>query len=103
MSDWKPIETAPYNELVDLWCIPQDIDFAEWSEGGTPVGEIISRRHKHEKYGWFGNQSDDFVPQADAPDVVPVAWRPSIPNCPVALIEASIRSRKPTPITEGEK
>lgn len=93
---WHPIETVPYGKLVDLWCIPQDIEFAEWSEGGTPVGEIISRRHKHENYGWFGNQSDDFVPQAGGPDIVPVAWRPATPNCPVDLIAAAIRNRTVT-------
>lgn len=71
---WQPIETAPFDTLVDLWCIQSYEREATW-----PVrGSLVDGRHKTKEYGWFGNQSKDGVPQGDAPDLVPVAWRPAI-------------------------
>jgi hypothetical protein len=77
---WQPIETAPFDKLVDLWCIQGYEREATW-----PVrGSLVGGRHKTKDYGWFGNQSKDGVPQKDAPDLVPVAWRPV--NVPTDLV-----------------
>jgi hypothetical protein len=73
-TEWQPIETAPFDTLVDLWCIQGYEREATW-----PVrGSLVGGRHKTKQYGWFGNQSNEGVPQGDAPDLVPVAWRSAI-------------------------
>lgn len=85
LSDWQPISTCPFRETVDLWCVYGGEEFAQY-DGGAPIGRLISARNKSEEYGFFGNQSNDGVPQRDAPDLVPVAWRKAVPFCPPSII-----------------
>lgn len=86
MSEWQPIESCPDKELVDLWCIYGDEDMATYPTG-VVIGRLVSRRFKSKQYGWFGNQSDAGIPQRDGPDLVPVAWRPAVPDCPVEIVK----------------
>lgn len=90
--DWRAIETAPLNKAVDLWCVEQDAP-ATWGNG-HPAGEIVRNRHKSEKYGWFGNQSDEGVPRGHKPDLLPVAWRLATPRPPLEMVEAFVSSRR---------
>lgn len=91
MTEWNPINTAPLNKIVDVWCIE---DGSPASCGNNiPSGKIIHNRHKSEKYGWFGNQSNDGVPRGHMPDMIPVAWRHRSPDAPIAIIEAFIAAR----------
>ena len=91
-ADWQPIETAPFGRPVDVWCLYGDETEAQWESGST-VGHLLPRRSRHTEYGWFGNQSPAGIPQKDAPDLVPVAWRPRVPDCPAGIVEAAIRAR----------
>lgn len=96
--DWQPIDTVPYRELVDLWCIYGDEELATYPSG-VVTGYLQPRRFKSEEYGWFGNQSPDGIPQRDGPDLIPVAWRLSIPDCPVEIVQGFIDKRPPQPST----
>ena len=91
-ADWQPIETAPFGRPVDVWCLYGDETEAQWESGST-VGHLLPRRSRHTEYGWFGNQSPAGIPQRDAPDLIPVAWRPRVPDCPAEIVEAAIRAR----------
>jgi hypothetical protein len=82
---WQSIETAPINATVDVWCVYGAEEFAQ-HDGGASVGRLVTRLHKSPKYGWFGNQSNEGIPQGDAYDLVPVAWRVSATDCPAKLI-----------------
>ena len=84
-KEWQPISTCPIREPVDLWCVYGGEDYAQY-EGGASIGQLISDRFKTVEYGFFGNQSNDGVPRRDGADLVPVAWRPAVPQCPAELI-----------------
>lgn len=104
-TGWQPIETAPLNKTVDLWCIEQDSP-ATWGSG-RPAGQIVRGRHKSEKYGWFGNQGNDGVPRHDGLDLVPVAWIEPTPDIPLAMVEqflaaAPLPTQEPKPGGEPE-
>jgi hypothetical protein len=88
-AEWQPISTCPYRDPVDLWCVYGGEEFAQF-EGGASIGRKVSDRFKTQEYGFFGNQSNDGVPQRDGPDLVPVAWRRAIPQCPAALIAEAL-------------
>lgn len=91
LREWQPIETAPFNRSVDLWCTYPDAP-ATWGNG-LPSGVIVYGRHKTEEYGWFGNQSKDGVPTGDGPDLIPVAWREPSPRIPIEMMEAFLEAR----------
>lgn len=84
-NEWKPISTCPMQEPVDLWCVYGGEEFARF-DGGASIGRLVSSRFKHPEYGFLGNQSNDGVPRRDGPDLVPVAWRKAVPDCPAELI-----------------
>lgn len=86
---WNPISTCPIREPVDLWCVYGGEEFAQY-EGGASIGKLVPNRIKTKEYGFFGNQSNDGVPQRDAPDLVPVAWRKAVPSCPATLIAEAL-------------
>lgn len=86
---WNPISTCPIREPVDLWCVYGGEEFAQY-EGGASIGKLVPNRIKTMEYGFFGNQSDNGVPQRDAPDLVPVAWRKAVPSCPATLIAEAL-------------
>lgn len=92
MLEWQPIETVPLDTIVDLWCTYAGAP-ASWGNG-RPTGEIVHNRHKSKKYGWFGNQSDDGVPNGDGTDLLPVAWRWPTPDVPLELMERYIAARR---------
>lgn len=83
--EWQPITTCPYREAVDLWCVYGGEEYAQY-EGGASIGRMVSDRYRTQEYGFFGNQSNDGVPRAGEADLVPVAWRPAVPQCPAKLI-----------------
>lgn len=85
MREWNPIGTCPLQESVDLWCVYGGEEYAQY-EGGTSIGKLVPNRFKTEEYGFFGNQSNNGIPQGNAPDLVPVAWRKAVPQCPATLI-----------------
>lgn len=89
--EWHPIETAPLNTIVDLWCTYADAP-ASWGND-RPAGQIVHNRHKSKEYGWFGNYSSDGIPQANGPDLVPVAWRWPTPEIPLEMMERFIAAR----------
>jgi hypothetical protein len=82
---WRRIDTAPLNTLVDLWCVEGYEEVASYSTG-VSIGRMVPRRHKSAEYGWFGNQSNAGVPRGHAHDMIPVAWRPTVPDCPAEMI-----------------
>lgn len=84
-NDWQPVSTCPFRDEVDLWCVYGGEEFAQY-DGGASIGKLVPKRFKTVEYGFFGNQSNDGVPQGHAPDLVPVAWRRSVPQCPPELI-----------------
>lgn len=84
-TDWQPISTCPLKEAVDLWCVYGGEEYARY-DGGASIGKLVVNRFKHEQYGFFGNQSNDGVPRGHAKDLVPVAWRPAVKQCPAELI-----------------
>ncbi len=84
-ASWHPITTCPIREPVDLWCVYGGEEFAQY-DGGASIGKVVPNRHKTEEYGFFGNQSNDGVPQGHARDLIPVAWRKAVPQCPSELI-----------------
>lgn len=84
-NEWKPISTCPMQEPVDLWCVYGSEEFARF-DGGASIGRLVSSRFKHPEYGFFGNQSNEGVPRRDGVDLVPVAWRKAVPQCPAELI-----------------
>jgi len=84
-KEWQPISTCPIREPVDLWCVYGGEDYAQY-EGGASIGKLVPNRFKDADHGFFGNQSDDGVPRRDGTDLVPVAWRTAVPQCPPALI-----------------
>lgn len=86
---WNPIATCPIREPVDLWCVYGGEEFAQY-EGGASIGKLVPNRIKTKEYGFFGNQSDNGVPQRDAPDLVPVAWRKAVPSCPAIVITEAL-------------
>jgi hypothetical protein len=85
LMEWQPIATCPLRDTVDLWCVYGGEEFAQY-DGGASIGKFVPNRNKSAEYGFFGNQSNDGVPQRDAPDLVPVAWRKAVPSCPATLI-----------------
>jgi hypothetical protein len=87
---WNPMATCPIRDLVDLWCVYGGEEFAQY-EGGASIGKLVPNRIKSKEYGFFGNQSDYGVPQRDAPDLVPVAWRKAVPDCPAAIIAEALQ------------
>lgn len=89
--EWHPIETAPLNTIVDLWCTYADAP-ASWGND-RPAGEIVHNRHKSKEHGWFGNESNDGIPQANGPDLVPVAWRWPAPEIPLEMMERFVAAR----------
>lgn len=106
-GEWQTIDTCPIREAVDLWCVYGEEPFAMY-DGGASIGKLVSNRFKSAEYGFFGNQSNDGVPQRDAPDLRPVAWRKAVPSCPPDLIakalgvpltreEANAITKEPTP------
>lgn len=95
--EWHPIETAPLNTIVDLWCTYADAP-ASWGND-RPAGQIVHNRHKSKEYGWFGNYSNDGIPQANGPDLVPVAWRWPAPEIPLEMMERFVAARA---LEEGE-
>lgn len=100
MSEWQPIETAPYRDLLDVWCIYGDEELATYPSGQV-TGYLQIRRFKSVEYGWFGNQSAEGVPQKDGPDLIPVAWRHATPDCPAELVQKFIDGKHVrTPIPE---
>ena len=84
-SGWEPISTCPIKVPVDLWCVYGGEEYAQY-DGGASIGEIVSNRQKSAEYGFFGNQSNDGVPRYGFRDLVPVAWRPAVEQCPAELI-----------------
>lgn len=86
---WQPIETCPIRDTVDLWCVYGGEEYAQF-EGGASIGMLVSGRFRTEEYGFFGNQSNDGVPRKNAPDLVPVAWRDAVPQCPAELIAKAL-------------
>jgi hypothetical protein len=84
-SGWEPISTCPIKVSVDLWCVYGGEEYAQY-DGGASIGEIVSNRQKSAEYGFFGNQSNDGVPRYGFRDLVPVAWRPAVEQCPAELI-----------------
>lgn len=88
-GSWNAIDTCPIREPVDLWCVYGGEEFAQF-DGGASIGKLVSNRIKTDEYGFFGNQSNDGVPQRDAPDLVPVAWRKAVPNCPAEIIAEAL-------------
>jgi hypothetical protein len=88
-AEWQPISTCPIREAVDLWCVYGGEEYAQF-DGGASIGFLKSRRFKTEEYGFFGNQSNDGVPRRDGPDLVPVAWRHAVPDCPATLIAEAL-------------
>jgi hypothetical protein len=88
-GEWHPISTCPYRDPVDLWCVYGGEEFAQF-DGGASIGFLISNQFKTEKYGFFGNQSNDGVPRRDGPDLKPVAWRRAVPSCPATLIAEAL-------------
>lgn len=88
-GSWNAIDTCPIREPVDLWCVYGGEEFAQF-EGGASIGKMVSNRIKSEEYGFFGNQSNDGVPQRDGPDLVPVAWRKAVPSCPAEIIAKAL-------------
>ena len=89
-NEWQPIATSPFRVTVDLWCVSGYEEFARY-DGGASVGELVSRRFRHPEYGWFGNQSNDGIPRGDLPDLMPIAWRYAVPDCPAELIAEVLR------------
>ncbi len=89
--EWHPIETAPLNTIVDLWCTYADAP-ASWGND-RPAGQIVHNRHKSKEHGWFGNESNDGIPQANGPDLVPVAWRWPAPEIPLEMMERFVAAR----------
>lgn len=85
LHGWNHIDTCPVRESVDLWCVYGGEDFAQY-DGGASIGKLVPNRIKSEEYGFFGNQSNYGIPQRDAPDLKPVAWRKAVPYCPATLI-----------------
>jgi hypothetical protein len=85
---WHPIETAPLKTIVDLWCLHPGEPATYDSE--TSAGSLVSNRHKHEVYGWFGNQSPNGVPRAPYDDLIPVAWRLALKPPPLALVQSAL-------------
>ena len=86
---WNSIATCPIRDPVDLWCVYGGEEFAQY-EGGASIGKLVPNRIKTKEYGFFGNQSDNGVPQRDAPDLVPVAWRKAVPDCPATIIAEAL-------------
>lgn len=82
---WQPISTCPLRMPVDLWCVWGGEEYARY-DGGASIGQLVVNRFKHEEYGFFGNQSNDGVPRGHAKDLVPVAWRQAVEQCPAELI-----------------
>ncbi|MCA0344085.1 MAG: hypothetical protein LCH99_30740 [Proteobacteria bacterium] len=89
VGSWNPIASCPIREPVDLWCVYGGEEFAQF-DGGASIGKLVSNRIKTDEYGFFGNQSNAGVPQRDAPDLVPVAWRKAVPNCPAEIIAEAL-------------
>lgn len=88
-AEWRPINSCPLRDSVDLWCVYGGEEFAQF-DGGASIGFLVSGRFKTEEYGFFGNQSNEGVPRRDGPDLVPVAWRPAVMQCPSALIAEAL-------------
>lgn len=88
MNGWASMETCPCGEVVDLWCVCGDENFARYQPGGAPVGMLRQGLWKSKEHFWFGNKDPDRVPRMGQPDLLPVAWRPSAPDCPAELIAA---------------
>lgn len=88
-TEWQPISTCPYRTAIDLWCVYGGEEFAQY-DGGASIGQLVSNKHKSEEYGFFGNQSNAGVPRREGPDLVPVAWRKAVPQCPPGLIAEAL-------------
>jgi hypothetical protein len=112
-AGWEHIDTCPYRDEVDLWCVYGGEEFAQY-DGGASIGKLVPKRFKTVEYGFFGNQSNDGVPQGHAPDLVPVAWRHSVSQCPPELIaevlgipltceDARTAIQEPTKVEDGER
>lgn len=88
---WFTMDTCPYRQHVDLWCVDGGEPYAKPCRvGDRPIGRLVSDQFKDQKYGWFGNQSNAGVPRKDLPDMIPVAWRPAVPWCPPRLIASCL-------------
>lgn len=86
MSGWQPIETAPKDELIDLWCVPPtDSDFSP-EDGGIRLTDCSWHEADNifPKTGWVRVLDDgywDIVEGAAAssfglPTWVPTHWQP---------------------------
>lgn len=89
LAGWNPIATCPFRGTVDLWCVYGGEEYAQY-DGGASIGKLVSQRNRSEEYGFFGNQSNEGVPQGHAPDLVPVAWRVAVPDCPASIIAEAL-------------
>ena len=86
MCDWQPIETAPKDAFIDVWCIPHDLEECQPLNGGVRLTEV----HWHDgdetipESGWCRVCDDGFVdfieegPSSECglPPWKPVYWMP---------------------------